>query len=89
MTNGSEYKLFAFYQKRTLSKSLPVSTNTTHTIFDNGSYTVDHYSATGAQTTTKFWEEYILTDGVKELLMQVGNYGKTPMAFPTCFGKCI
>jgi hypothetical protein len=37
---------------------------------------VDHYSAAGAQTVIKFWEEYILIDGLKEMLMEVGHYGE-------------
>ena len=41
----------------------------------NGSWAVDHFSALGAQTTTNFWEQYVLTNGTRELLMSVGNYG--------------
>lgn len=54
-------RLFAFYQYQTHHQALAVSSNATGTIFDNGSYTVDHYSARGANTVTRFWEEYILT----------------------------
>jgi hypothetical protein len=72
----SPYRLFAFYQFQTDEKNLDYSANASETIFDNGSYTVDHFSARGAHTTTRFWEEHLLKDGVQELLMNVGHYGK-------------
>jgi hypothetical protein len=75
--NGSSRRLFAFYQFLSHEKNLEYSSGTGKTIWDNGSYVVDHYSAKGAQVVAKFWETYILPDGVKELLMEVGNYGKT------------
>jgi len=46
-----------------------------YTIAQNGSWAVDHFSRLGAETTTKFWEQHILQNGTRELLMQVGNYG--------------
>lgn len=71
------YQLFIYYQNQTLHKNLIFTGGRkTGTIFDNGSFTVDHYSTRGAQVVTKFWEKYILTNGIKELLMQVGNYGE-------------
>ncbi len=75
-TDGQSYRLFAFYQKHTLTRNLAQPKPITKTIFDNGSFTVDHYSARGAKTVTDFWERYILINGTKELLMQVGNSGK-------------
>jgi spore coat protein U-like protein len=69
------HRLFAYYQKRTLHKNLEFHNNATTTIWDNGSYAVDHYSARGAQTVIDFWEKYILVDGIKELVMEAGNYG--------------
>jgi hypothetical protein len=42
----------------------------------NGSFVVDHFSARGAKVTTDFLENYVLVDGVRELLQQVGNYSK-------------
>lgn len=75
LTSGIGYRIFAYYQKRTLNKNLIFDNNQTATIWDNGSYIVDHYSAAGAQTVIKFWEEYILIDGLKEMLMEVGHYG--------------
>ncbi|OJJ85351.1 uncharacterized protein ASPGLDRAFT_1516059 [Aspergillus glaucus CBS 516.65] len=70
-----DYRLFAYYQYQDLAKNLDIQTNTTGTIFDNGSYTVDHFSARGAQTTIDFWEKHILNDTeTKELLSEVGKY---------------
>ncbi|KAL4951765.1 hypothetical protein BDW69DRAFT_186077 [Aspergillus filifer] len=70
-----EYRLFAYYQYQTHTKNLNIETNTTGTIFDNGSYTVDHFSSRGAQTTIDFWEKYILNDTeVRDLLGEVGRY---------------
>lgn len=75
-TSQNTYRLFAFYQFLSHNKNLQYSSTPAKTIFDNGSYVVDHFTARGAKVTTKFWEEYILPGGVKELLMEVGNYGK-------------
>lgn len=72
----SPYRLFVFYQFQIHEKNLDYSANVSETIFDNGSYTVDHFSARGAHTTTTFWEEHLLKDGVQELLMNVGHYGR-------------
>ncbi|KAJ9499406.1 hypothetical protein H2202_004989 [Exophiala xenobiotica] len=44
-------------------------------VVQNGSWAADHFSALGAETITKFWEQYILVNGTRELLMDVGNYG--------------
>jgi hypothetical protein len=77
LPTGSSYRLFAFYQSLTHEKNLEYSSGTGETIWDNGSYVVDHYSPRGAQVVAKFWEKYILRDGVKNTLMEVGNYGKT------------
>lgn len=77
-STGASYRLFAFYQFLSNEKNLEYSSGNPETIWDNGSYVVDHYSARGAQVVAKFWEKYILPDGVKDLLMEVGNYGKTP-----------
>ncbi|KAL3482790.1 hypothetical protein BJX62DRAFT_231439 [Aspergillus germanicus] len=68
------HRVFAYYQKRTLHKNLEFQNNATATIWENGSYAVDHYSAGGAQTVIDFWEKYILVDGIKDLVMEAGNY---------------
>jgi hypothetical protein len=39
----------------------------------NGSWTVDHFSAKGAKVMTDFWENYLLTGGTREALMEVGE----------------
>ncbi|KAF9891846.1 hypothetical protein FE257_003331 [Aspergillus nanangensis] len=71
----NSYRLFAFYQHLTLQNNVPSTTNASKSIFDNGSYTVDHFSARGAQTVTRFWDQHILKGEVKQLLQTVGNYG--------------
>lgn len=73
--HGRSYRLFTYFESRTLTKNLPVTTNETDIVY-NGSYTVDHFSGRGAQTVTNFWDKYILVDGLKELLMEVGYNGK-------------
>ncbi|GKZ27667.1 hypothetical protein AbraCBS73388_005296 [Aspergillus brasiliensis] len=76
VSDHSTYRLFAYYQYQDLVKNLDIQGNSTGTFFDNGSYTVDHYSARGAQTTVDFWENYILNDTeTKALLQEVGRYG--------------
>ncbi|PYI11721.1 hypothetical protein BO78DRAFT_332935 [Aspergillus sclerotiicarbonarius CBS 121057] len=76
VTEQARYHLFAYYQYQDLVKNLDIEENSTGTIFDNGSYTVDHFSGRGAQTTINFWENYILNDtDIKELLQEVGRYG--------------
>ncbi|KAL4919234.1 hypothetical protein BDW62DRAFT_209946 [Aspergillus aurantiobrunneus] len=74
-TGGAQYRLFAYYQYQDLAKNLDIETNTTGTIFDNGSYTVDHFCSRGAQTTIDFWEKHILNDTeMRQLLSEVGKY---------------
>ncbi|CAG7921801.1 unnamed protein product [Penicillium olsonii] len=79
LTNGSSHgshHLFAYYQYQDLVKNLDIETNTTGTIFDNGSYTVDHFSPRGAETVKNFWETHILNDTeIISLLNDVGTYG--------------
>ncbi|PLB53682.1 hypothetical protein P170DRAFT_346874 [Aspergillus steynii IBT 23096] len=74
-SSRSKYWLFAFYQYRTLHKNLQFNASSSKTIFDNGSYVVDHFSSRGARVTTRFWENHILTPRVEQLLREVGNYG--------------
>ncbi|RYP69486.1 hypothetical protein DL769_005264 [Monosporascus sp. CRB-8-3] len=50
------------------------SGKTASTIFDNGSFVVDHFDAKGANVVAKFWEEHMLRDGIPDLLAKVGNY---------------
>ncbi|KAJ5726772.1 uncharacterized protein N7483_008129 [Penicillium malachiteum] len=75
-TKHEKHHLFAYYQYQDLVKNLDIQNHTTGTIFDNGSYTVDHFSARGAETIINFWETYILNDTtIKTLLGEVGTYG--------------
>jgi hypothetical protein len=78
--NGSHYRVFSFFQKKTFNKNLEFDLTdymaTDTSIFRNGSYAVDHFSASGAETIAAFWEKHLLTNGVKELLARAGNYGE-------------
>lgn len=74
---SSERQLFFFYQKLSGEKNLHFDSNKTETIWDRGSYTVDHFSSKGAETIRDFWERHMFVDGVRELLLGgVGNYGE-------------
>ncbi|CRG91023.1 Multicopy suppressor of chk1 protein 1 [Talaromyces islandicus] len=69
--------LFAFYQSQTLEQNVYFPSSVHNTIWDNGSFTVDHFSARGAETVIKFWEEHILPSGVDDLLSQSANETNT------------
>jgi hypothetical protein len=73
---GTHHHLFAFYQRLTHGKNLEFHSDASETIFDNGSYKVDHFSAKGAEVVIKFWEDHILDDRTKALLAEVGHYGE-------------
>ncbi|KAI0107934.1 hypothetical protein F4776DRAFT_414946 [Hypoxylon sp. NC0597] len=68
------YLLYASYAQRSYARACVASSSDPQNILQNGSLAVDHFSDTGARVTTKFLEEYILIDGIKELMMDVGNY---------------
>ena len=78
---GVEYNLFAIYLVREHARNEADPTtlggpqSPAQDFVHNGSWTVDHFSALGAQTVTSFWEDYLLVNGTKELVMSVGNYG--------------
>lgn len=79
------FRIFAFYERRTEAKNLSFnnSNNATGTIWDHGSYAVDHFSARGARVTTDFWDEHILSDReIKAKLRLVGNYGAYTTSTP-------
>jgi hypothetical protein len=63
---------------RTLTKNLDPQSNRTETIFDFGCFTVDHFDAKGANVVIDFWEKYLLSDDIKQLLRDVGHVGKDP-----------
>ncbi|KAH9845761.1 alpha-L-rhamnosidase [Teratosphaeria destructans] len=80
--NGLEFLVFAFYQNQTnyMEQAGPWYVNTAVTqspvesYRENGSWIVDHFSSTGAQLVIDFWEKYLLSDGSRELIQEVGNY---------------
>ncbi|KAF2177633.1 hypothetical protein K469DRAFT_644095 [Zopfia rhizophila CBS 207.26] len=80
-TAGSNHIIFAIYllQSHFRAQQGPLEMKGPHSkpesFIQNGSWAVDHFSALGARTMTKLWEEHILNNGTKELLMEVGNYG--------------
>ncbi|KAJ6186560.1 hypothetical protein N7519_007861 [Penicillium mononematosum] len=76
-SSGSSRNLyvFSFYQKRTLHKALEVESNRTDTILANGSFVVDHFSKEGAKAVIDYWNNHILTEDIRQLLEDVGNYG--------------
>lgn len=74
---GQHYRFFAFYQKLSGHKNLQFTTPINDSIFDTGSYVVDHFDEKGAETIINFWEEHILVDGIREQLQRVGHYGKS------------
>lgn len=73
---GKQYRLFAFYERLAGHKNLSFNSSRHATIFDDGSYAVDHFSSNGATVIKRFWAEHILSDEVLKLLSKVGNYGK-------------
>lgn len=81
LPDGHEQELFFFYQKLSDNHNVHFESNTTANIWDNGSYVVDHFSAEGAKTVQAFWENHLLTDDVKKLLREAGNYGMLSLKF--------
>lgn len=79
--SGLNYTIFAVYlihsdyRAQDGPEDLGGPQTSPQSFVQNGSWAVDHFSATGARTTTSFWEQYILSNGTRELLMDVGNYG--------------
>ncbi|KAH8674181.1 secreted protein [Xylariales sp. PMI_506] len=79
--DGLENVVFAVYLVRSgVQNQLPPQDllgpqTAPQSFVQNGSWIVDHFSAAGANVMTNFWENYILVDGTKELLMQVAEYG--------------
>ncbi|KAF2773389.1 hypothetical protein EJ03DRAFT_347900 [Teratosphaeria nubilosa] len=80
--SGLEYQVFAYYQNQSnyMEQAGPWYVNTTVTqspvesYRENGSWVVDHYSSAGAQLVIDFWEKFLLSDGSRELIQEVGNY---------------
>lgn len=75
---NARYRIFAFYQTQPHYNNLRFdNTNliSTDSIFDNGSYVVDHHSVRGAQTVINFWEDHMLDEETLGLIEKAGNYG--------------
>ncbi|ETS73836.1 hypothetical protein PFICI_14782 [Pestalotiopsis fici W106-1] len=72
--DGQHYRIFSFYQKLSGNKNLQFNNTSNGSIFDEGSYVVDHFDAKGADTIIQFWEEHILVDGIREQLQNSGHY---------------
>ncbi|RAH58772.1 hypothetical protein BO85DRAFT_458908 [Aspergillus piperis CBS 112811] len=68
------YWLFAFYQRLTQDQNLIFTSNETDAIVENGAYMVDHFSSRGAETVINFWDKYVLSENVRSLLAEAGNY---------------
>lgn len=68
----------AWYQRFTNQRSIAGGSNPRNYI-QNGSWIVDHFSAAGSNLMTNFYDDVIVpTQEDKDLLAQVGNYGKSP-----------
>ncbi|KAJ9653016.1 hypothetical protein H2198_007763 [Neophaeococcomyces mojaviensis] len=68
-----QYRLFATYIYHSYTRATAAGPNPQNFI-QNGSFAVDHFSATGAQTTTDFWDQYLLFNDTTALLKEVGNF---------------
>lgn len=76
------WKIFTFWEAYTNQRSCDGGANATNWL-GNGSWIVDHFSATGATKVTNFWDTYILSDQeVAKLLRTVGKYGMIPFMSP-------
>ena len=79
-TQGVEYLIMAVYLARSNARNqqppgvLRGPQTQPQDWRQNGSWTVDHFSATGAKVVTDFWEKYVLTGSTKSLIRAVGNY---------------
>jgi hypothetical protein len=82
--DDGQYRLFTFYQRLAGHKNVAFKNERNKTIFDQGSFALDHHSKQGAQTAIKFWEKYILDDQVRALIKAAGNFGIPPwLAYST------
>lgn len=79
--SGLNYTIFAIYlihsdyRAQDGPEDLGGPQTSPQSFLQNGSWAVDHFSAAGARTTTSFWEQNILVNGTRELLMDVGRHG--------------
>lgn len=73
LLDAQYYVIQAYYAVQPLGRELTAWTSNRQTIFQNGSITVDHFSAVGAKVITDFMEDYVLLNRVKKLFQQVGK----------------
>lgn len=79
-TGNGTWVVMAFYQRYTNERSC-VSVANASTWMGNGSWIVDHFSASGAKKATDFWDQYLLSDDeIKSLVRQVAEYCMNPYA---------
>ena len=77
---GIEHTIFAVYLFHTSYRAQdgPLDLGGPQTAsaswLQNGSWSVDHFSRLGAKTITDFWDRYILANGTKDALKDIGNY---------------
>lgn len=71
--NNGSYQLTAMYEAKTLERSC-ITTGNPQTWLQNGSFTVDHFSAKGARVVADFWSEHLLDSETQALVQDVGNY---------------
>lgn len=72
--NGT-WVIFAVYERYTNQRSCVSIANAT-TALGNGSWIVDHWSASGAKKTTDFWDQHILSiPDIALLVRKAANYG--------------
>lgn len=76
LPTGTHYRIFAFYERLSGYRNLHFESTRHETIFDDGSYAVDHFDSAGAQVVIDFWEKHMLVDGIPELLHKAGRYGE-------------
>ncbi|KAI1119902.1 hypothetical protein F5Y10DRAFT_259411 [Nemania abortiva] len=69
----SQFLLYVSYARQSYERACIASNASPQDLLQNGSFAVDHFSRAGADVIANFVEEYILVDGVKELLMEVGG----------------
>ncbi|KAK7606281.1 hypothetical protein JOL62DRAFT_360383 [Phyllosticta paracitricarpa] len=71
---NSTWRIFAWYERQANQHSCSPGLNATNYV-QNGSWTVDHFSATGAKKITDFLDEHLFQDKEsRELLAAVGKY---------------
>lgn len=76
------YRVFSFYERLSGNLNVHFDNDRRDTIFDYGSFIVDHNSARGAQTVINHWEKHILDDEVLGLIKAAGNFSQYSKGAP-------